>query len=98
MKAEEKINTFVIENKSSKYKLSLEGGEREIKFHLEELESLPKITFEENFTLESLKQKSKFFRFTVIISPSVCHYSHKCIYCQQFQYDDFVYNAQKYIE
>ena len=61
MKAEEKINTFVIENKSSKYKLSLEGGEREIKFHLEELESLPKITFEENFTLESLKQKSKFF-------------------------------------
>ena len=61
MKAEEKINTFVIENKSSKYKLSLEGGESEIKFHLEELESLPKITFEENFTLESLKQKSKFF-------------------------------------
>ena len=61
MKAEEKINTFVIENKSSKYKLSLELGECEIKFHLEELESLPKITFEENFTLESLKQKSKFF-------------------------------------
>ena len=61
MKAEEKINTFVIENKSSKYKLSLEGGECEIKFHLEELESLPKITFEENFTLELLKQKSKFF-------------------------------------
>ena len=61
MKAEEKINTFVIENKSSKYKLSLEGGKCEIKFHLEELESLPKITFEENFTLESLKQKSKFF-------------------------------------
>ena len=61
MKAEEKINTFVIDNKSSKYKLSLEGGKCEIKFHLEELESLPKITFEENFTLESLKQKSKFF-------------------------------------
>ena len=61
MKAEEKINTFVIENKSSKYILSLELGECEIKFHLEELESLPKITFEENFTLESLKQKSKFF-------------------------------------
>ena len=61
MKAEKKINTFVIENKSSKYKLSLEGGECEIKFHLEELESLPKITFEENFTLESLNQKSKFF-------------------------------------
>ena len=61
MKAEEKINTFVIENKSSKYILSLELGECEIKFLLEELESLPKITFEENFTLESLKQKSKFF-------------------------------------
>ena len=61
MKAEEKINTFVIENKSSKYKLSLELGECEIKFLLEELESLPKITFEENFNLERLKKKSKFF-------------------------------------
>lgn len=62
MKAAEKLNTFEIENKSTKYKLTLEGGESEIKFLIEELESIPKITFEENFTLERLQQKSKFFR------------------------------------
>lgn len=55
--------SFDIEWKGSKYRLLLEEQSNSLKIQLkEEEEAVPLVVFEENFTLQALVQKSKFFK------------------------------------
>lgn len=64
-------NSFDIEWNGSKYRLLLEEQSNSLKMQLKEEGTIPSVIFEENFSLQALVQKSKFFKLFDSISELI---------------------------